>query len=408
MKILFISDYFPPERNAPATRVYERAVYWAKWGHDVTFITNAPNFPEGKVFDGYRNRWYQVEMMDGIRVVRVKSFMAPNRGIVLRLLDFISFMISSIVAGSFQPRPDLVTATSPQFFAGLSGAFLSLRHRRPFVLEVGDLWPATVIGIGLMKRNLGLRLVEKVELWMYRRATGIVALSNLIKKDLVDRGVPETKVFVATNGVDLGRYAPRPKDEELVAQHELHGKFVAAYIGTHGMSHALERVIEAANLLRDRDDIRIMFVGAGAARDGIMKQTADLGLHNIVFVREQPKEMIARYWSVCDVAIVHLKNSPVFATAIPSKIFEAMGMGLPMVIAAPDGDARQIVAKEEAGLVLPAEDPRALADAIVKLRDDDELRKRLAANSHAAATSYTRETQAKRVLAVYERALERR
>lgn len=408
MKILFISDYFPPERNAPATRVYERAVYWAKWGHDVTFITNAPNFPEGKVFDGYRNRWYQVEMMDGIRVVRVKSFMAPNRGIALRLVDFISFMITSIIAGSFQSRPDVVTATSPQFFAGLSGAFLSLRHRRPFVLEVGDLWPATVIGIGLMKRNLGLRLVEKVELWMYRRATGIVALSNLIKKDLVDRGVPEGKVAVATNGVDLHRYAPRPKDEELVAAHQLEGKFVAAYIGTHGMSHALERIIEAANLLRDRDDIRIMFVGAGAARDGIIKQASALGLHNVLFVREQPKEMIARFWSLCDVSIVHLKNSPVFATAIPSKIFEAMGMGLPMVIAAPDGDAREIVARENAGLVLPAEDPQALADAIVKLCDDDELRTRLAANSHAAATSYTRETQAKKVMAVYERALESR
>ena len=380
-------------------------MYWAKWGHDVTFLTNAPNFPKGKVFDGYENRWYQVEMMDGIRVVRVKSFMAPNRGIVLRLLDFISFMLTSMIAGMFQKRPDVVTATSPQFFAGLSGAYLSLWHRRPFVLEVGDLWPATIIGIGLMKRNLGLRMVEKVELAMYRRARGIVALSNLIKRDLVERGVPDAKVSVATNGVDLHRYGKRPKDDELVAKYGLAGKFVAAYIGTHGMSHALERIIEAAELLRGNDDVRIMFVGSGAAREGIMKQAEELGLHNVLFIDEQPKESIARYWSLCDVAIVHLRNSPVFATAIPSKIFEAMGMGLPMIIAAPDGDAKEIVAKENAGIVLPAEDPRGLADAILRMKTDDELRNRLATNSYGAASSYTREEQARKVLAVYEAAL---
>lgn len=404
MKILFVSDYFPPERNAPATRVYERAVYWVKWGHDVTFLTNAPNFPYGRPFDGYKNRWYQTESMDGIRVVRVKSFMAPNRGIALRILDFLSFMFSSAIAGMFQKRPDLVTATSPQFFAGLSGAFLAMFHRRPFVLEVGDLWPASIIGTGLMKRNLALRLAEKLELWMYRRASGIVALSNLIKADLVERGVDERKVAVAINGVDLHRYAPRPKDSDIEAKLGLQGKFVAAYIGTHGMAHALERIIEAAAILRDRDDIRILFVGAGAAREGIIEQARVLGLTNVVFVEEQPKEAIARYWSVCDVAIVHLKDSPVFATAIPSKIFEAMGMGLPMIISAPEGDAKQIVAKENAGIVIPAEDPPALAEAIVRLADNRELREELAARSYGAAPSYTRETQAQRVLAVYESA----
>ncbi len=405
MKVLFVSDYFWPERNAPATRVHERAVHWAKWGHDVTFITNAPNFPEGKVFPGYRNAWRQVEMVDGIRVVRVKSFMAPNRGIALRLLDFISFMISAAVFGAFESRSQLVTATFPQFFAGLAGLFLSFVHRRPFVLEVGDLWPASVAGIGLIKRNLPLRLAEKVELWMYRRARRIIALSNLIKEDIVRRGVPKAKVSVVINGVDLHRYGPRPKDGELVAQYGLEGKFVAAYIGTHGMSHALERVIEAAELLRGRDEFRVLFVGAGAARAGIMAQAERLGLTNVVFVPEVPKEAIARYWSLCDVAIVHLRNSPVFATAIPSKIFEAMGMRLPMIISAPPGDARDIVAREEAGLVIPPESPRELAAAIVRLHEDDALRARLAENSYRAAASYTREAQARKAMAVYEEAL---
>ena len=121
MKILFLSDNFPPERNAAATRVYERACYWTKWGHEVTILTCAPNFPEGELFSGYQNKWYQVEWMDGIRIVRVKTFMAKNSGFFLRVLDFVSYMIRAVIAGSFQNRPDVVMASSPQFFAAVGG-----------------------------------------------------------------------------------------------------------------------------------------------------------------------------------------------------------------------------------------------------------------------------------------------
>ncbi|HYI11721.1 MAG TPA: glycosyltransferase family 4 protein [Thermoanaerobaculia bacterium] len=403
MKILFISDYFPPERNAPATRVYERAVYWARWGHDVTFITSAPNFPDGKVFAGYRNAWYQHEIVDGIRVVRVKTFIAPNRGVVRRTIDFISFMIMSIAGAFFQKRPDVVTATSPQFFAGLAGAIAAKLHRRPFVLEVGDLWPATIVGVGLMKRSLAIRFIELFEHWMYRRAARIVAVTPSIGKDLQGRGVPAEKIVVALNGVDLHRYGKRPKDPELLAQYALAGKFVAAYIGTHGLSHALERVIEAAKLLEPHDDVRILFVGAGAARDGIMKQAEELGLKNVVFIPEQPKEQIARYWSLSDVALVHLKNSPVFETAVPSKIFEAMAMGLPLIVSGPEnGDARAIVEHDAAGLITPPENPEALAEAIVRLKTDHALRQKFAEASYKAAAWHTREEQARRVIAAYE------
>jgi colanic acid biosynthesis glycosyl transferase WcaI len=404
MNILFVSDYFPPERNAAATRVYERAIHWLRWGHRMTVVTNAPNFPEGKVFPGYRNVWRRVETVDGLRVVRVKSFIAANRGVALRLVDFLSFFCTSLFFGMFETRPDLVTATSPQFFAGVSGALLSIWHRRPFVLEIGDLWPASAVGVGIMKRSLALRFAEAMELWMYRRATKIIALSHRIGEDLVGRGVPREKIVVATNGVDLHRYGPRPKDEALLDELALRGKFVAAYIGTHGMAHALERVVEAAALLRDRDDIRFLFVGAGAARDGVIAHAERLGLKNVVFVREVPKEQIARYWSLCDVALVHLKNSPVFATAIPSKIFEAMGMGLPMIISAPPGDALDIVQREDVGLIVPPEDPRALADAVLQLQGDGALRARLATKSHGAAPSYTREAQARIVIGTYEAA----
>jgi hypothetical protein len=184
MNILFLADNFPPERNAQASRVYERACYWARWGQQVTVITGAPNFPEGKVYPGYHNRWRAVEKNSGLRVVRVKTYIAPNTGKFRRILDFLSYMLAAFVAGLAEPRPDLVVATSPQFFAGVAGCVLAKLRRVPFVLEISDLWPESVVAVGAMRRSWALRRLEMVELWMYRRAARIVTLTHAFKQNL--------------------------------------------------------------------------------------------------------------------------------------------------------------------------------------------------------------------------------
>src|SRR5579862_5639381 len=189
MNILFIADNFPPERNAQASRVYERACYWVRWGHQVTVLTCFPNFPEGKLFPGYRNRLWAEEEMGGIRVVRVKTFIAPNVGRVLRIVDYLSFMISSFWAGLTLPRPDVVVTTSPQFFAAVGGSALTAVRRLPFVLEISDLWPDSIVAVGAMKRNFMLRWLEKLELLLYRRAARIVVLTPAFRENLVRRGV---------------------------------------------------------------------------------------------------------------------------------------------------------------------------------------------------------------------------
>lgn len=176
MHILFLTENFPPERNAAATRVYERACYWVKWGHEVTVLTCAPNFPEGRVFPGYRNKWYQVEMVDGIRVVRLKTFITANEGIVLRTLDFLSFMGGAMVAGLFQKSPDVVISTSPQFFAAVGGWGLAGLRGKPFIFELGDLWPASIAAVGAMEQNEFLRWMERLELFLYRRSAAVIAL----------------------------------------------------------------------------------------------------------------------------------------------------------------------------------------------------------------------------------------
>jgi glycosyltransferase involved in cell wall biosynthesis len=403
MKILVLADNFPPERNAAAARVYERALYWVRWGHEVTVVTSFPNFPEGKLFPGYENRLRAVEAMDGIRVVRVKTFIAPNTGFAKRTLDFLSYMVTGSIAGMFE-EADVVLATSPQFFAGVAGAITAAATRRPFVFEIADLWPASITAVGAMKPSLPIRALERVELALYRRARAVISLTPAFKEDLERRGVDPAKVHVAINGVDLERYAKREPDDRLLDELGLRGKFVIGYIGTLGMAHALDRVLDAAQLVRDQPRIHFLFVGPGAARESLIAEAARRGLTNVTFVPSQPKDQIARYWSVCSVALVSLKGDPTFSTVIPSKIFEAMGMGLPILLAAPKGEASAIIEREHAGIVVAPEAPSAFADAVRMLAEHRTIVAEFASASERSANSYTRETQARRVLEILDRA----
>ncbi len=402
MRILFLTENFPPETNAAATRVSERALYWLRAGHQVTVLTSAPNFPGGRLFDGWDNRWRQVGDLGGIRVVRVKTYIAANEGFARRILDFVSFMVSAFVAGLFEPKPDVVISTSPQFFAAVGGWALGGVRRVPFVFELGDLWPRSITAVGAMKDSIVIRWLERLELFLYRRAAAVVALTHAFKADLVRRGISADKIAVVINGVDLPRYAPRPRDEELAAEWGLNDCFVIGYVGTHGMAHGLINVLDAALLLRDAPRVKFLLVGAGAERQMLMQEAGRRGLANVVFGPAQPKEMMPRVWSLCDVALVHLKDSPAFAEVIPSKIFEAMGMGLPLLLVAPVGEASRIVEADHAGLFVPAADPQALAEAAKRLESDAQLRSELAAASLAAAPCHTRERQADLFLRVLD------
>lgn len=408
MRILFVTENFPPETNAAATRVYERACYWVRDGHAVTVVTTAPNFPQGAVYPGYRNDWYRVEDMDGIRVVRVKTFIAPNQGVVRRTLDFLSFMVAGFAAGLVQRRPDVIAATSPQFFSAACGWMMGAARRRPFVFELGDLWPASITAVGALRPSLGLRLMEKAELFLYRRSAAVVALTRHFKDNLVGRGIPADKIAVVINGVDTWRYGPRPRDADFAREWNIpHDAVVIGYVGTHGMAHRLSNVLDAAERLKDRPDgggIRFVLVGAGAERERLVADAGARGLSNVIFIPAQPKERMPAVWSLCDVALVHLRDTPVFAGVIPSKIFEAMAMGLPVLLAAPGGEASAIVETAGCGRHVPPEDPDALADAVAALAGDDDLRRKLGEASLAAAPDHSREAQAARMLAVLKMA----
>jgi colanic acid biosynthesis glycosyl transferase WcaI len=405
LKILFLTENFPPETNAAATRVFERACYWIRDGHEVTVITQAPNFPFGKLYDGYKNNWRQIETIEGIRVVRVKTYIAPNAGVARRTLDFVSYMFTAVWFGLLERRPDVVVSTSPQFFAAVGGWLIGALRRIPFVFELGDLWPASIVAVGAMKPSLAMRLVEKLELFLYRRSAVVVALTNAFKQNLIERGINGNKVAVVINGVDLPRYAPQDRDVALAQEWGLEDKFVVGYVGTHGMAHGLENVLEAAAQLEHRNELVFLFAGPGAARDGLMQEAQERNLTNVVFIPSQPKDRMPAIWSLCDVALVHLKDTPVFAEVIPSKIFEAMGMGLPVLIAAPTGEATAIVDKAGAGLVVPPEDANSLIQATERFLEDPEFRTSASNRSFAAAPAHSRAFQAKAMMVALDAAV---
>ncbi len=394
LRILFLSDNFPPETNAPATRLHEHAIRWIRAGHEVTVITCAPNFPEGRVFDGYDNRWRQVDTIDGIRVVRVKTYITANEGFVRRTLDYMSFMVTAFAVGLFEKRPDIIVSTSPQFFCAVAGWALSGVRRLPWVFELRDLWPASIVAVGAMEHSPIIRMLEKLELFMYHRADAIVPVTESFRDDLVSRGIDPGKIHVVINGVDLERYAPRPRDAALAKEFGLEGKFVVGYMGTHGMAHALDRVLDAAEMLRDREDVAFFFAGSGAMRDDIARQVVERGLDNVRMIPRQPKEAMPALWSLCNLALIPLRDTRVFSTVIPSKLFEAMGMGVPVLMSLPQGEATRIVEATGCGVCVPPEDARALADTVAELAADQALMKVLRAASVAAAPTYSRDHQA--------------
>lgn len=395
MKILFLSDNFPPEVSASASRVYERAVYWAKWGHDVTVITCAPNFPKGRVYPGYKNKWYQTEIMDGIKVVRVKTFMAENSGFLFRILDYLSFMIAAVGGSLFQKKPDVVIATSPQFFTAIAGYAVSILKWRPFVFEISDLWPESIRAVGAIKNNYLYNLIEKIELFLYRRSKKVIAQTPAFKHNLVSRGIYADKIDVILNGVNIDFFKPQVVDlSTKLTLGSKEGEFVVGYVGNHGMAQGLDLVMQAAEKLQDAKDIRFVFVGEGAKKQELIKFKEEKKLSNVVFNSAFKKSEMPSVWSVCDIVLIPLKNDITFSTVIPSKLFEAMSMGKAVILVSPKGMASQIVKKHDFGVHIDSYDVGQLIQIIKQMHMDTALREKFSYNASISAKEYSREAQA--------------
>lgn len=392
MKILFITDNFPPEVNAPATRTYEHCKEWVKQGVEVTVITCAPNFPQGKLYEGYRNRLYQTEMVDGIKVVRVWSYIVANAGFAKRILDYLSFAFMAFWAGLFK-KTDVIVATSPQFFTTFTGLALSICKRRPWVFELRDLWPESIVTVGAMENGRAIRLLERIEQFMYRQADLIVPVTDAFQKRLESYGISAEKMHVVTNGVDTCLYSRNIRKEHLRNKLKCENGFLIGYIGTLGMAHNLEFIVEAMSMVED-PDIHLLCIGDGARKSAAMKRARKLCLTNVTFLDPIPKKEVRNYLATVDAVLVPLIKSETFKTVIPSKIFEAAAMQKPIILGV-NGLARHLIEHYEAGIYYPPDSSEAFIAALHALKCDFQLRDSLALGGKKLALDYDRKNLAK-------------
>ena len=387
MKILFLSDNFYPEVNAPATRTYEHCKEWVKNGVDVTVITGAPNFPKGKVFEGYKNSLYKQEIIDGIKVIRVWTYIAENKGTIKRILDFISFAVSAFIVGLFQ-KCDLIIGTTPQFFTALSARKLSKWKRKPWVMEVRDIWPESIKAVGAIKNQRILRYFEKKEIQCYNSADKIIAVSKGIKARICNKGIPENKLAVYTNASNLEHFTPRSPSKEFCDKYDLEGKKVIAYLGTMGMAHKLDFILQSAKKIDD-PNIMIIIIGEGAEKENLKKIKDELGLMNVMILDGISKEQVPEFLSLIDIALVNLKRTDLFLDVIPSKIFENAAMGKPILLGL-QGETKDIIEKYKAGLAFIPEDENDFLEKLELLAKNEEVYTQCVEGCYKLAKDYNR------------------
>ncbi|MGA2376573.1 MAG: glycosyltransferase family 4 protein [Candidatus Sulfotelmatobacter sp.] len=414
MKILYVSQYFPPEMGAPAARAAELSRHWAAAGHDVSVLTGFPNHPTGVVPTEYRSKLRQLvahEQIDGVNVVRTWLLPFPNRRAYERMLNYSSFCASAASTGLFLTRPDVVIATSPQLLVGLSGWWLARSKRVPFVFEVRDLWPESLAAVGMGEANSLLhRSLARIAGFLYRHADRIVVVTPAFEDYLVKHWrVPREKISVIENGVETQLFAPEPSSgKAAVLRKELasDGKFVVSYIGTMGMAHGLETIITTASQLRDTNpEIIFLMLGEGAEKERIAALARDRGLNNLRFVDQQPREKIPAYICASDVCLVLLKKTDLFKTVIPTKMLEFMSCARPVILGV-DGQARAILEEARGGLVIEPENSDALADAIRYLATNREAARTLGKNGREyVVRKFSRQQTAERYIHVLEHLL---
>lgn len=395
-----MTHYFPPEVNAPASRTFENAKRWLKAGHQVTVITCVPNHPKGIVYSGFKNRLWQREEVEGIQVLRVLTYLSRNEGFLKRTFNYVSYMMSAIILSPLVKNADIVVSTSPQFFCGMAGYFVARTKRLPWVLEIRDLWPESIVSVGAIRQHSVIQFLELLEKFLYLKADHVVSLTHAFKSHIMKKGVRVEHISVITNGADLNTYAPLPKYNGISEEYGLSDRFVVSYIGTHGMAHSLETVLLAAKKLKNKKKILFLLVGDGARREGLLAEKKRLGLDNVLMLPQQPKEKMPQFLAASDVCMVLLKKDGLFKTVIPSKMFEAMAMERPVILGV-DGESRQIMTEAQCGVYVEPENHDQLASAVEMLSLDGELVKKLGTNGRRAVQlNYDREVLAGKYLDV--------
>ncbi len=401
MRILYLSQYFPPEVGATQTRAYEMARGLVQAGHQVTMLAEVPNHPSGIIPPAYRGKWFERSDLDGIDVLRVWVKASPVKSFRSRMAFYLTFMANGALIGALQARGpfDVVYATSPPLFVGGAGLALHWLKRTPFVFEVRDLWPESAVVLGELRSPRAIALATRLEELCYNRASRVVVVTEGIRQRLLARGQAAEKLVLIPNGANTELFQPQPAlGAEFRQQHGLRSDdFVVMYAGIHGIAQGLDTVLRAAQMLRVQDNIRFVMVGEGPVKPELQQLRSDLGLDNVLMLPEQPRTSMPAVLSAADVALVPLRKVELFEHAVPSKLFDAWACGCPVLLSI-DGEARRVLEAANGGLFAPPEDPPALAQAISQLAKMPDRGRGLGANGRRFTVErYSRQAQARQL-----------
>jgi len=381
MRILFLTQYYPPETGAPQNRLSDLAARLKKAGHFVEVLTALPSYPKGEIYEGYRRSFIKTEELAGIRVVRSWVYATKRKSFVPRILNYLSFAVFSIVVALVAcGNVDVVYVESPPLFLGFSGYLVSRIKRARFVLNISDLWPESAVVLGMLRNRRLIGLANWAELWLYRHAWMVTGQTEGIVDSIRERS-PNTPTHLITNGVEpefLEQVAlARTARARLKQQFGFGDDFIVAYAGVHGLAQGLDTLLESAALVKHQKEIRFHFFGDGPEKIHLQKTAKEKGTENVAFHPPISRSQIADLLACIDVAIVPLKRDDLFKGALPSKLFEALGAGVP-VIAALGGEAEKLMERSQGGIVVEPENPGQMSEAIVRLYADADLRNRLA------------------------------
>lgn len=390
MKIVYITQHFPPEIGAAQGRAYDMSSNLSKLGHDLHVLTTFPNSqPINKVFEK--------EKVNNLTVYRSFRIRDTKTSTIRRLANYLSFMLSTCLSGVFVTKPDIVYATSPQLFQGVTGYFLSRVHRAKFVFEIRDLWVDFAELLGQLKNKKLLNLARKLEKFLYKKADHIIVVTHGYKKRLIDLGIKEDKITVIPNGVNpssLNQLVTNHTNS-VKQQYAIEDKFLVLYAGNIGAAQGLDTIISAAEQLKHDPSIVFMFIGGGVEKQTLMERARNLQLSNVLFIDSKKKEELASYYDAADIGIVSLKKHPLFEITIPSKVFDYMSMSIPVLIGV-DGEAREIVEKHHAGFYFEPENPTDFIRSLKYAQNNPDVLKEIELNvKHELLQSFNRETQAK-------------
>lgn len=371
--ILFVTPYYPPEKGAAQVRISETAMYLVNRGYKVTVLTTVPNYPSGIIPVEYRGRVIQQEIRDGVHIVRVWSYVSPNKGFLRRILAQLSFAcLAPILGWKDVGHPDVIIVESPPLFNAIAGRILARYKHCPFIFTVADIWPESAIQLGVLRNRMLIRLAEWLEWSTYQRANLVWVVTEGIRNILIQRGLSPERIFLLTNGVDTTRFHPLPRAQ---ARAELgwDDRFTILYVGTHGLTHGLITVLDAAEQIRDSDDIRFVLVGDGAEKADLVAEAQKRCLQNVTFLDPLPYDQVPQLLAAADVCLVQTRKVPLFQGMLPVKMYEAMACARPILLAV-DGEARRL-AEQKAGaaIYVEPENATALVSAIFHLREHPDL-----------------------------------